>query len=233
MVSSEPTIVDLSKWQGNIDWSQAYQSIDLAILRVSYGTDTKIEPKYKSYADSCAEYGVPFGAYSYCLYKTKAAAQKEAAAFYKQATSDGRAPLFFVIDIEESFIKKSHTEAYITKLRELAAADGVTRLKIGVYIGHHLYAKLKLDLTPDLDDPTTPDFVWIPRYNLPNNGAMKATAKIPDYPCDLWQYSSGAYLPGVTGKVDVNTLYDTEGDPLSDTPGFSFDWLVAGAEAAA
>jgi uncharacterized protein YjdB len=231
-VSDEPTIVDLSKWQGDIDWALAAPAFDLAILRVAYGTDVSLEPNYQTYADSCDEYGVPYGAYSFALYKNKSAAIKEANAFYKQATSDGRMPLFFVLDIEESFIKRSDTEAYIARLRELAEADGYTRLKIGVYVGHHLYNTLKLNLTTNPDNAKTPDFVWIPRYNLPNNGTLAPTDKRPDHVCDLWQYSSGAYFPGIVGKVDVNTLYEPGGDPLSEKDTISFDWLISGPEAA-
>jgi uncharacterized protein YjdB/GH25 family lysozyme M1 (1,4-beta-N-acetylmuramidase) len=231
-VSDEPTIVDLSKWQGNIDWSLAAPAFDLAILRVSYGADVDIEPKYKTYADSCAEYGVPYGAYSFALYKSKSAALKEANAFYKQATSGGRMPLFFVLDIEESFIKRSDTEAYIARLRELAEADGYTRLKIGVYVGHHLYDKLNLNLDTNPDNAKTPDFVWIPRYDSRNNGTLAPTDKRPNFTCDLWQYSSGAYFPGIAGKVDVNTLYEPGGNPLTEKENFSFDWLIAGPEAA-
>jgi uncharacterized protein YjdB len=231
-VSNEPTIVDLSKWQKDIDWSQASQAFDLAILRATYGADASYEPKYKSYADNCAAYGVPYGAYSFALYKSKGAAIKEANAFYKHATAGGRTPEFFVLDIEESFIKRAHTEAYINRLRELAEKDGISRLKVGVYIGHHLYNKLNLNLETDLGDAKTPDFVWIPRYNTPNNGTISSSSKTPDYQCDMWQYSSGAYFPGITGKVDVSTLYSPEGDPLTDKNDFSFDWLVAGPEAA-
>jgi uncharacterized protein YjdB len=230
-VTDEPNIVDFSKWQGDIDWSQTHQAIDLAILRVSDGERTDLEKKYTSYADSCAEYGVPFGVYSFARYKTKAAAIKEATAFYKQATSDGREPLFFVVDIELAHFKRAHTEAYIAKLRELAEADGITRLKVGVYIGNHLYESLKLNLDTNIDDPATPDFIWIPRYNIPNNGAVAVGAKKPDHPCDLWQYSSSARIPGVGGYVDVSTLYDPSGARLSEKDYFDFEWLIAGPEA--
>jgi GH25 family lysozyme M1 (1,4-beta-N-acetylmuramidase) len=67
---------------------------------------------------------------------------------------------------------------------------------------------------------------------MPNNGTLAPTDKKPDYTCDLWQYSSGAYFPGITGKVDVNTLYDPQGNPLSVKDTFSFDWLLAGPDAA-
>ncbi|MDR1291808.1 MAG: Ig-like domain-containing protein [Clostridiales Family XIII bacterium] len=231
-VSDEPTIVDLSKWQKDIDWSQASRAFDLAILRVTYGADASYEPMYKTYADNCTAYGVPYGAYSFALYKSKGAAIKEANAFYKQATAGGRTPLFFVLDVESSYIKRAHTEAYISRLRELAAKDGISRLKVGVYVGHHLYNKLNLNLDTDPDNGATPDFVWIPRYNTPNNGTIGANANTPDYPCDMWQYSSGAYFPGIAGKVDVSTLYDPEGDPLSEKGDFSFDWLISGPDAA-
>jgi uncharacterized protein YjdB len=232
-VMDEPTIVDLSKWQGNIKWEETYKAVDLAILRVAYGDDTSYEPKYKSYSSSCNAYGVPFGVYSFALYKTKAAAEREATTLYEQATAGGRAPLFFIVDIEESYIKSAHTDAYIAKLRELAEEDGIARLKVGVYIGHHLYNKLGLNLDTDPDDPESPDFVWIPRYNTPNNGSIDTTtAKRPDFACDIWQYTSGAYLPGITGKVDVNTLYDPSGAALSEKEGFSFAWLTAGSDSA-
>jgi uncharacterized protein YjdB len=230
-VVNEPNIVDLSKWQGNIDWAEASQAIDLAILRVAYGADPSYEPKYDSYADSCLAYGVPFGVYSFALYKTKAEAEEEAEVLYEEATENGRAPLFFVVDVEKSNIKRAHTEAYIAKLRELAEADGILRLKVGVYIGHNLYKKLNLNLSTDIENPKTPDFVWIPRYNLPNNGSIPPEAKRPDHVCDLWQYSSGAYIPGIKGKVDVNTLYDATETVLTEKANFNFAWLVAGPEA--
>ncbi|MDR0518994.1 MAG: Ig-like domain-containing protein [Clostridiales Family XIII bacterium] len=229
-VNDEPTIVDVSKWQGDIDWATASQSIDLAILRVLHGADTSKEPKYKSYANDCKRYGVPFGVYAYVTYKTKSAAESQAKKFFNQAVSGGRAPLFFVVDAEESYITRANTEAYIAKLRELAKEKGITRLKVGVYIGHHLYSKLNLNLSTSKSSAKTPDFVWIPRYNS-NIGARTTSMDIPDFPCDMWQYSSTGRIPGINGNVDMNTLTDPAGDWLTDKPTFSFDWLIAGSEA--
>ncbi|MDR2163579.1 MAG: Ig-like domain-containing protein [Clostridiales Family XIII bacterium] len=229
-VKDEPTIVDVSKWQGSIDWATASKSIDLAILRVSHGASTSLEPRYRSYADSCKKYGVPFGVYSYATYKSKKAAEKEASIFYKQAVSGGRKPLFFVVDTEESYIKRAYTEAYIAKLRNLAKKDGNSRLKIGVYIGHHLYTKLNLNLKTDKKDPKTPDFVWIPRYNA-NIGALSSSMDEPSYVCDMWQYSSSGGVPGISGKVDMNTLTDSAGKKLTKKSDFDFKWLVAKSEA--
>jgi uncharacterized protein YjdB len=230
VVRDEPTIVDVSKWQGDIDWAEASKSIDLAILRVAYGASTAVEQKYKSYADNCKKYGVPFGVYAYATYKTKKAAENEATKFYKQAVSGGRNPLFFVVDTEEAYINRANTEAYIAKLRSLAKKDGNSRLKIGVYIGHHLYEKLNLNLKTDKNNAKTPDFVWIPRYNT-NVGARASSMNEPDYTCDIWQYSSAGRIPGIDGKVDINTLTGTGGGELTGKSGFSFEWLTAGGNA--
>jgi GH25 family lysozyme M1 (1,4-beta-N-acetylmuramidase) len=229
VVSDEPTIVDISKWQGDIDWETASKSIDLAILRVLHGTTTSTEPKYKSYASSCKEYGVPFGVYAYVTYKTKAGAESQASLFYKQAVSGGRDPYFFVVDAEESYITRANTEAYIAKLRSLAKADGNSRLKIGVYIGHHLYKKLNLNLKTDTKNAKTPDFVWIPRYNS-NIGVRTSSMLIPDFTCDIWQYSSTGHIPGIDGNVDLDTLTNTDGDWLTEKSKFSFAWLIEGPE---
>jgi uncharacterized protein YjdB len=230
IVRDEPTIIDVSKWQGAIDWATASKSVDLAILRVIYGADTSLEGKYRSYADDCKKYGVPFGVYAYVKYKSKKEAENEAAKFYEQAVSGGRAPLFFVVDIEESHLTRANTEAYIAKLRSLAKEDGIERLKIGVYIGHHLYETMKLNVTPDKKNAKTPDFVWIPRYNT-NVGARTEAMYEPKYVCDMWQYTSTGGVPGIVGNVDMNTLTDTRGKWLTDKPDFDFDWLIAGAEA--
>jgi len=229
VVRDEPTIVDVSKWQGDIDWATASKSIDLAILRVIHGATTSTEQKYKSYADSCKKYSVPFGVYAYVTYKTKASAESQAKTFYNQAVSGGRVPLFFVVDAEETYITRANTEAYIAKLRSLAKADGNSRLKIGVYIGHHLYKSLNLNLKTDTKNAKTPDFVWIPRYNS-NIGARTASMSIPDFACDMWQYSSAGRIPGIDGNVDMDTLTNTEGAWLTAKTNFNFAWLIAGPE---
>jgi uncharacterized protein YjdB len=229
VVRDEPTAIDVSKWQGDIDWETVSGSVDLVILRALYGSTTSTEPKYKSYATSCKKYGIPFGVYHYVTYKTKKAAESQAKAFYAQATYGGRAPLFYVIDAEESYITRANTEAYIAKLRSLAAADGIERLKIGVYVGHHLYNTLNLNLKTDTDNPKTPDFVWIPRYNS-NIGCRTESMLVPDYACEMWQYSSTGGIPGISGNVDMNTLSHPDGEWLTTKSGFDFAWLIAGPD---
>jgi len=80
-------------------------------------------------------------------------------------------------------------------------------------------------LTRDLSNPLTPDFIWIPRYNS-NNGTLGPS--LPNYPTDLWQYTSSGTIPGISGRVDLSVLYDQRGNRLSDKTGnthLSLEWL--------
>jgi uncharacterized protein YjdB len=206
-----PTIIDVSVWQGKIDWSKASKVVDLAILRVAYGAETSYESRYPEYSTACEKYDVPFGVYSFGLYETKKEAEKEATVLYKAATAGGRKPAFFVVDVEVDYITRANTEAYIAKLRSLAGK----RVKVGVYIGHHLYSKLNLNLTRDTKNSKTPDFVWIPAYGYTNNGSITNRITGPSYNCEIWQYSSGGHIPGISGNVDMNTLVKADGKMLS------------------
>lgn len=85
---------------------------------------------------------------------------------------------------------RAGVKAYVKKLRELGAQ------KVGVYIAHHLYQSFNLDLSDF-------DAIWIPRYGQ-NTGQLH-DAK-PDYPCDLWQYTSVGRLQGYDGNLDLNIL---------------------------
>jgi GH25 family lysozyme M1 (1,4-beta-N-acetylmuramidase) len=55
--------------------------------------------------------------------------------------------------------------------------------------------------------------------------------KKPDFACDMWQYASTGGIPGIAGNVDMDTLTDTTGEPLTEKSDFSFEWLTAGSEA--
>ena len=66
--------IDVSKWQGNIDWSKV--DVDFVIIRagVSLDKDVKFEQNYAG----CKKYKIPCGVYFYSYAKTVAEAEKEA-----------------------------------------------------------------------------------------------------------------------------------------------------------
>ncbi|ATI51314.1 MULTISPECIES: glycoside hydrolase family 25 protein [Bacillus] len=173
-------IVDISKWNGNIDWSVAAPQLDLVIARVQDGSNY-VDPMYKEYVQAMKNYKVPYGNYAFCRFTSIADAKKEAQDFWARGD---KGALFWVADVEVKTMgdMQSGTQAFIDELRRLGAN------KVGLYVGHHTYeafgaANIKAD------------FTWIPRY-----GGNK-----PAYPCDIWQYTETGNVSGI-GKCDLNYL---------------------------
>lgn len=183
-------IADLSKWQGAIDWTAAARELDFCILRAQYGHE-KADERYLEYAAGCEAQGIPYGAYSYCLFDDEETAREEARFFVERIK--GTKPLYLVLDLEPGGVKahniRKEASAYIDELHTL----GVKR--VGLYIAHHAYKAYNIDASEA-------DFVWIPRYGK-NSGEPE---KKPAYPCDLWQYTSNGRVSGIKGRVDLNQL---------------------------
>lgn len=191
-------IIDISEYQGNVDWNKLAPDVSLVILRCGLTKSATMKPgidaRFKEYATECTKRGIPFGVYYFGRAATASFAQQEAEAAFSYAKD--YSPLFYVYDAEDTQITKAGAKAFIAKIKALGAK------KTGYYIAHHLYNTYKLD-TGDVD------FVWIPRYGV-NNGTYD---KAPDFACDLHQYTSTGKVSGISGNVDLNRL--TGGKPLS------------------
>ncbi|MGE7864705.1 glycoside hydrolase family 25 protein [Bacillus paramycoides] len=173
-------IVDISKWNGNINWDIAASELDLVIARVQDGSNT-VDFMYQSYVNEMRKRSIPFGNYAFCRFISISDAKKEAQDFWNRGDKSAK---FWVADVEVQTVvdMQSGTQAFIDELRRLGAK------KVGLYVGHHTYVSFG---ARNIDA----DFIWIPRY-----GGNK-----PAYPCDIWQYTDSGNVPGI-GKCDLNQL---------------------------
>ncbi|MDA1777445.1 GH25 family lysozyme [Bacillus cereus group sp. BY9-3LC] len=173
-------IVDISKWNGNINWNVATPQLDFVIARVQDGSNY-VDPLYKGYVQSMKQHNVPFGNYAFCRFVSISDAKKEAQDFWSRGD---KSATVWVADVEVKTMDdmRAGTQAFIDELRRLGAK------KVGLYVGHHMYEPFGMANVKS-------DFVWIPRY-----GGNK-----PAYPCDLWQYTETGNVAGI-GKCDLNKL---------------------------
>lgn len=182
--SNAPVIADISKWQGDIDWSKASKVLDLVIIRTQDGK-AKEDHMHRTYEREATKYNVPFGVYAFVRAGTPNEAKLEARAFYNRASKNTQ---FYVLDVEVKTNKKGHSmrkviDAYMDEMNRL------TNKKIGLYVANHLYSSFNLNTSRF-------DFVWIPRYGT----------SAPSHKHDIWQYTSRGSLPGIKGDVDLNRL---------------------------
>lgn len=185
-------IVDLSKHQGDIDFAKLSKQVDLAIIRVQYGSTT-VDSKYKEYVAGCKKHGIPFGHYAYARFVNVNDAKVEAKDFLARADKDA---LFLVVDVEEVTTRDKNdlvpaTQAFIDYLNENGDK------KVGLYTGHSFYNDHGMNRVKA-------DFLWIPRYPANDNG--QPTGQKPSMKTDIWQYSQCGKVDGIKGYVDLNQL---------------------------
>lgn len=189
---SEKAIIDISKWQGDIDFDRLKEQVSFVIVRAACGSDS--DSRFDEYAAAMVERGIPFAVYGYSYAATQAKAVDEAQRIFQYAGK--YKPLFYVLDAEEACITGESIRAYADELRRL----GVDR--IGCYVAHHRYVQYGY-----ADLAALFDFTWIPRYGK-NDGTVEGSVK-PSYACDLWQYTSSGRIDGISGKVDMNAVTNT------------------------
>lgn len=191
----EGKIIDISKWQGKIDFNKLKDEVSLVIVRASCGSDKDI--KLDEYAKEMIKYNIPFGVYCYSYASTAEKAKDEVRKMIDYSSKYN--PLFYVMDAEEAKITNLAIKTFAEELR----AQGIK--KIGCYVAHNHYNDYNYSSISNLFD-----FTWIPRYNK-NDGTIEGSKK-PAFECDLWQYTSTGKIAGIKGNVDMNITMKKDKD---------------------
>lgn len=200
-------IVDLSRWQNDVDFGKLKGQVDFVILRVQAGYTTH-DSKYKDYVAGCKANNIPFGTYAYFKGVSVPDSIAEAKCAMELTDPDSK---FFVLDIEEKTNSDlvGTGQAFIDYLKN----QGVQ--KVGLYSGENFFKNNNLGAIKS-------DFVWIANYGI-NDGQPHNK---PSIPCDLWQYSSVGKVDGISTNVDLNAL--TGSKPIEyftgAVPAVDADW---------
>ena len=73
-------VIDVSEWQGDIDWAKAKaDGVEGAIIRLGYGEGNNADKKAQRNISECKRFGIPFGIYWYSYADTPALAKEEGA----------------------------------------------------------------------------------------------------------------------------------------------------------
>lgn len=192
---AEIKCIDVSVWQGNIDWTKVKASgIDYAIIRAGFGRETsQKDNKFEQNYTNAKKAGVKLGAYWYSYADSVTDAEKEAKAclsVLKGKTFE--LPVYY--DLEDNsqvgFGKTTLTNI-AKKFCDTLKSSGYS---VGVYANANWF-KNYLDYSA-LKKLYS---IWLAQYN--------STAQ---YECDIWQYSSSGSVKGISGNVDMNTIYNTD-----------------------
>lgn len=182
-------VIDVSTWQGKIDWEKVKPKIAGAILRCGYGSDIakQDDARFKYNADECARLGIPFGVYLYSYADSVEKAKSEAEHVLRLIKPYKLAyPVY--LDLEEYTKRKGAVERAIVFSDIIEAAGYWCGIYANLNWWNNYLNSSKLDRFTK----------WVAQYHT------KCQYKKP---YDMWQYSSKGKIDGIKGRVDVNECY--------------------------
>ena len=192
------TGIDVSKYQGNINWAAASSAISFAVVRVGYrsiGTGAlNIDPKGVQNIQGAKAHGITTGAYFYSTAQSEAQAVEEASLAIQQVQAAGGVsmPIFFdwegnsrtnAVDADTA---AAIINAFCTTVRNSGYRAGLYSDK------NHLTHKI------NMGNVSGGTVIWCAQYNT------KCTYS-GHY--DMWQYTSKGSVPGINGNVDMNQSF--------------------------
>lgn len=187
--------IDVSKWQGNIDWGQASGAVSFAIIRCGFrgsSGNIAVDPKFAKNIQGAKANGVRVGVYFYSIAMNEAQAVEEASLAVQQVSQYGGVSLPIYIDMEDSrqlALSQAERDAIVMAFCRTVQNSGYSA---GVYANKNWLTNY---LTPSNYGGIS---IWVAQYNT------QCTYK-GRY--DIWQYSSKGSIPGIAGNVDLNTSY--------------------------
>lgn len=201
-------VIDVSGWQGDIDWAKAKaDGVEGAIIRLGYGEGNNADKKAQRNISECKRLGIPFGIYWYSYADTPALAKEEGAdvvAKLKQFgvnPSDLAYPVYY--DLEkwtwEGHQPPTDPNVYNNIVNNwYSALQSAGYKNLGVYsYTSYLQGPLK---HVDIYAKTT----WVAQY-----GARMGFDSFPTNSRG-WQYTSSGKVDGISGNVDMNAFGNKE-----------------------
>lgn len=185
--------IDVSKWQGDINWEKVRASgIEFAMLRAGFGrcqgqNDTSFERNYRE----ARKNGILVGAYHYSYAKTVADAEKEAEYFLSLISGKSfEFPVAF--DIEDNSQKNLSRE----EISDIVEAFCGRVEKAGYFVS--VYANLWW-LNNKISDRVKERYdIWLAQWaDAPSYGGKYG----------MWQYTSSGKTDGITGNTDMDSAF--------------------------
>lgn len=185
--------IDVSEWQGKIDWKKVKASgIDCAVLRAGFGREaSQIDGQFETNYKNAKAAGVRLGAYWYSYADSVEDAKREAQACIEVIKGKTfELPVFY--DMEDSS-QVSFGKATLTKMAKAFMADlSKAGFRVGIYANAYWFENYL-----DYDSFYGTSYVWLAQY-----------ASVAEFDCDIWQYTSKGSVNGVSGNVDMNVIYN-------------------------
>lgn len=185
--------LDVSQWQGALNWEAIAPDIDGAIIRCGYGDDMESQDDLQWFRNvrECERLGIPYGVYLYSYATDEKHAYSEAE--HALRLLDGHSPQYPVFfDSEENGTQGAAAICATIFCTEIENAG----YNAGIYASSSWWRSYL--------DGIDEWYKWVAEWSGADSCSM---------PCDIWQFTSDYYLNGQ--RFDANYVY-MDGDEMTD-----------------
>ena len=203
--------IDVSKYQGNIDWEQVAQSgVEFAMIRVGYRTKvTGIiyeDPGARYNLQEAAKNGILVGAYFFASAVTEEEAREEAA---WTAAFISRYPITYPVayNCEDFQSEDSRQYGLGVETRTKIACAFLDTVAAAGYTPMFYASRNEMEGNAqwNMDTLGLRYRVWVSQY--PEKPYPETPASTYSGTHAMWQYTSQGTVAGIRGSVDVNLAY--------------------------
>lgn len=201
-------VIDVSEWQGDIDWAKAKaDGVEGVIIRLGYGEGNNADKKAQRNISECKRLGIPFGIYWYSYADTPSIAKGEGADVVAKLrqfgvnASDLAYPVYYDL---EKWTWEGHQPPTDPNVYNNIVNNWYSALQSAGYKNLSVYSYTSYLQGPlkhaDIYAKTT----WVAQY-----GARMGFDSFPTNSRG-WQYTSSGKVDGISGNVDMNAFGNKE-----------------------
>jgi GH25 family lysozyme M1 (1,4-beta-N-acetylmuramidase) len=211
LLFARPLGIDVSSFQGNVNWGSAYGGgVRFAYVKATEGSGYT-NPYFSSQINGATDNSVVAGAYDFADFNT-VSATTEASHFLAVAGNYVREGyLRPALDMEGSTsMSKTQVSNYVKSWASYVYSH--TSVRAVVYASQS-FAATYFDSTV----PSIPSQLWEAHYNGANLYTGSPGSTTPYSTWTFWQVSSTGSVPGVSGNVDLDTYNGDINGLISDS----------------
>ena len=201
-------VIDVSEWQGDIDWAKAKaDGVEGVIIRLGYGEGNNADKKAQRNISECKRLGIPFGIYWYSYADTPSLAEEEGADVVTKLKqfgvnlSDLAYPVYYDL---EKWTWEGHQPPTDPNVYNNIVNNWYSALQSAGYKNLGVYSYTSYLQGPLKHADIYAKTAWVAQY-----GARMGFDSFPTNSRG-WQYTSSGKVDGISGNVDMNAFGNKE-----------------------
>ena len=201
-------VIDVSEWQGDIDWVKAKaDGVEGVIIRLGYGEGNNADKKAQRNISECKRLGIPFGIYWYSYADTPSLAEEEGADVVTKLKqfgvnpSDLAYPVYYDL---EKWTWEGHQPPTDPNVYNNIVNNWYSALQSAGYKNLGVYSYTSYLQGPLKHADIYAKIAWVAQYGARMGFDSFSTNSRG------WQYTSSGKVDGISGNVDMNAFGNKE-----------------------